>query len=43
LVEGGVEGLFVVRVLHVSFAVVELKESVQGGQVVGGGAADERG
>jgi hypothetical protein len=41
LVEGGEEGVFGVGVLHVSFAVVELEESVQGWEIGGGGAADE--
>jgi hypothetical protein len=40
LVEGGAEGGFVLDVMHVSFAVVELKESVQGREIVGGGATD---
>jgi hypothetical protein len=40
LVEICVEGLLVFGVVHVSFTVVEPKESVQGGEIAGGCATD---
>ena len=41
LVEIGVGGVFVFRVVHVSFIVVVLKESAEGGKIAGGGATDD--
>jgi hypothetical protein len=42
LMEIGVEGVFVFNVVHVPFGVIALEESVQRGEIAGGGEADDR-